>query len=81
VRQSAAEANSGLVRTALKMATGSGKTTGMGMFIAWQACNSATGGGKDFTDRFLGVHPKPGWACRPLPRDYGYRSCIMPTPV
>jgi len=57
LRQSAAEANPGLVRTALKMATGSGKTTVMGMLIAWQACNSANGGGKDFTDRFLVVAP------------------------
>ena len=57
LRQSAAEANPGLVRTALKMATGSGKTTVMGMLIAWQACNSAAGGGKDFTNRFLVVAP------------------------
>jgi type III restriction enzyme len=57
LRQSAAEANPGLIRTALKMATGSGKTTVMGMLIAWQTCNSAAGGGTSFTDRFLVVAP------------------------
>jgi len=57
LRQSAAEANPGLVRTALKMATGSGKTTVMGMLIAWQTCNAAASGGPSFTDRFLVVAP------------------------
>lgn len=57
LRQSGAEANPGLVRTALKMATGSCKTTVMGMLTAWQAGNSAAGGGRDFTDRFLVVAP------------------------
>ncbi len=57
LRQSAAEANPGLIRTALKMATGSGKTTVMGMLIAWQTCNSAAGSGTNFTDRFLVVAP------------------------
>jgi len=57
LRQSAAEANPRLVRTALKMATGSGKTTVMGMLIAWQTCNAAAGGGPSFTDRFLVVAP------------------------
>jgi type III restriction enzyme len=36
------EANPGLVRVAMKMATGSGKTTVMGMLIAWQTLNRAT---------------------------------------
>jgi len=53
----AAEANPGLVRTALKMATGSGKTTVMGMLLAWQACNSAVSTSKLFTNRFLVVAP------------------------
>ncbi len=57
LRTTAAEANPGLVRTAMKMATGSGKTTVMGMLVTWQACNTANGGGRDFTDRFLVVAP------------------------
>jgi type III restriction enzyme len=36
-----AEANPGLMRLALKLATGAGKTTVMAMLIAWQAINSA----------------------------------------
>jgi len=54
LRQPAAEANPGLVRTALKMATGSGKTTVMGMPIAWQT-------GKRGRRRRAGLHrPVPG---------------------
>ena len=36
-----AEANPGLARLALKLATGAGKTTVMAMLIAWQAVNAA----------------------------------------
>lgn len=53
----AAESNPGLVRKALKMATGSGKTTVMGMLLAWQVCNSVVGRSTLFTDRFLVVTP------------------------
>ena len=50
--------NAGLPRTALKMATGSGKTFVMAMLIAWQTLNHAHNP-RDarFTDRFLVVAP------------------------
>lgn len=52
------EANPGLYRIALKMATGSGKTVVMAMLIAWQALNKLAGGdAKLFTDAFLIVTP------------------------
>ena len=40
VRDANAQANPDLLRIALKMATGSGKTTVMAMLIAWQAVNA-----------------------------------------
>lgn len=50
--------NAGLNRTALKMATGSGKTIVMGMLIAWQTINkSATPRDVRFANRFLIVTP------------------------
>ncbi len=50
--------NGGLNRTALKMATGSGKTIVMGMLIAWQTINkSATPRDVRFANRFLIVTP------------------------
>ncbi len=53
-----AEANPGLYRLACKMATGSGKTTVMGMIIAWHAVNKARrAGAKLFSDAFLIVAP------------------------
>lgn len=53
-----AEANPGLFRVASKMATGSGKTTVMGMIIAWHAVNKARQpNSKRFTDAFLVVCP------------------------
>ena len=45
------EANPALFRLALKMATGSGKTTVMAMLIAWQAVNAARKDSKDFFGR------------------------------
>ena len=51
------EANPALFRLALKMATGSGKTTVMAMLIAWQAVNAARKEGKDFSRAFLIVAP------------------------
>jgi len=51
-------ANPGLSRLALKMATGAGKTTVMAMLIAWQAVNAARRpGSKKFTRGFLVVAP------------------------
>ena len=51
-------ANPGLQRLALKLATGAGKTTVMAMLVAWQAINAARqpGSGK-FTRGFLVVTP------------------------
>jgi type III restriction enzyme len=51
------EANPELFRLALKMATGSGKTTVMAMLIAWQAVNAARKDSKDFARAFLIVTP------------------------
>jgi type III restriction enzyme len=52
------DANSGLNRLALKLATGAGKTTVMAMLIAWQAINAARHpGSKHFTRGFLVVCP------------------------
>ena len=50
--------NSGLPRTALKMATGSGKTVVMATLIAWQTLNHAhSPRDARFTNRFLVVSP------------------------
>ncbi len=52
------EANPGLMRLCLKLATGAGKTTVMAMLIAWQAVNAARReGSKTFTRGFLIVAP------------------------
>src|SRR5690606_21896028 len=52
------EANPGLERIALKMATGSGKTTVMAMIIAWQTINALRyPTSKKFTRGFLIVTP------------------------
>jgi type III restriction enzyme len=48
------EANPELMRLALKLATGAGKTTVMAMLIAWQAINASRHpGAKNFTHGFL----------------------------
>lgn len=53
-----AEANPELVRIALKMATGAGKTTAMAMIIAWQTLNAVRTPGSDrFSRAFLVVTP------------------------
>ncbi len=53
-----ANANPGLNRLALKLATGAGKTTVMAMLIAWQAVNAARrSGSSSFTRGFLVVTP------------------------
>lgn len=51
------EANPALFRLAMKMATGSGKTTVMAMLIAWQTINAARKESKDFSRAFLIVAP------------------------
>lgn len=51
-------ANPGLVRLAMKLATGAGKTTVMAMLIAWHTINKARRpNSKMFTDAFLIVTP------------------------
>jgi len=53
-----AEANPELVRLALKMATGAGKTTVMAMVIAWQTVNAVRAPASDrFSKAFLIVTP------------------------
>jgi type III restriction enzyme len=52
------DANPGLLRVALKLATGAGKTTVMAMLIAWQTLNAVRRpGSKRFTRGFLVVSP------------------------
>src|SRR6267154_779965 len=52
------DANPELMRLALKLATGAGKTTVMAMIIAWQTVNAARRpGSKNFTRGFLVVAP------------------------
>ena len=52
------EANPGLARLALKLATGAGKTTVMAMLIAWQTINAVRHpGSRRFTRGFLVVTP------------------------
>lgn len=51
------EANPALLRLAMKMATGSGKTTVMAMLIAWQTVNAVRKESKDFSRAFLIVAP------------------------
>jgi type III restriction enzyme len=52
------DANPELMRLALKLATGAGKTTVMAMLIAWQTINAARRpGSKHFTRGFLVVAP------------------------
>lgn len=52
------DSNPDLMRLALKLATGAGKTTVMAMLIAWQTINAVRRpGGKKFTRGFLVVAP------------------------
>src|SRR5207247_4463914 len=51
------EANPELMRLALKLATGAGKTTVMAMLIAWQTVNAVRRQSKRFTRGFLVVTP------------------------
>ena len=56
--QASQEANPGLARLALKLATGAGKTTVMAMLIAWQTINAVRRpDSRRFTGGFLVVTP------------------------
>ena len=58
LRKANDDANPGLPRLALKMATGAGKTTVMAMLIAWQTVNAVRHpGSRRFTRGFLVVTP------------------------
>ncbi|MDA1227630.1 MAG: DEAD/DEAH box helicase family protein, partial [Chloroflexi bacterium] len=58
IRNANREANPELLRMALKLATGAGKTTVMAMIIAWQTINAARRpNSKNFTRGFLVVAP------------------------
>ena len=58
LNNASADANPGLPRLALKLATGAGKTTVMSMLIAWQTINAVRQpGSKKFTRGFLVVAP------------------------
>ncbi|MGU9958231.1 MAG: BPTD_3080 family restriction endonuclease [Arenicellales bacterium WSBS_2016_MAG_OTU3] len=58
LRNANEDANPGLQRLALKLATGAGKTTVMAMLIAWQTINAVRQpGSKKFTKGFLVVAP------------------------
>ena len=58
LKQASDEANPGLARLALKLATGAGKTTVMAMIIAWQTVNAVRRPGSTrFTRGFLVVTP------------------------
>jgi type III restriction enzyme len=60
------DANPELMRLALKLATGAGKTTVMAMLIAWQSINAARRPtSKKFTHGFLLVAPGPTIRDRP----------------
>lgn len=52
------DANPGIMRVALKLATGAGKTTVMAMLIAWQTINAVRSpSSKKFTNGFLVIAP------------------------
>jgi type III restriction enzyme len=57
VRAANAQANPELIRVALKMATGAGKTTVMAMLIAWQTVNAVRSPASHFSRGFLIVTP------------------------
>jgi type III restriction enzyme len=58
IRGANKEANPELLRIALKLATGAGKTTVMAMLIAWQTVNAARhSGSRQFSRAFLVITP------------------------
>ena len=58
IRNASLESNPGLIRTALKLATGAGKTTVMALIIAWQTINAVRHpASRQFTRGFLIVTP------------------------
>jgi type III restriction enzyme len=70
-----AEANPGLFRLTMKMATGSGKTAVMAMLIAWHTVNAVRSPNSNLFSRgFLIVTPASpsatgfGCSCQPIPR-------------
>jgi type III restriction enzyme len=68
------EANPALMRLALKLATGAGKTTVMAMLIAWQTINAVRRpNSSKFTRGFLVVSPGPHHP-RPAARAQAQRS-------
>ncbi len=58
IRGANKEANPELLRIALKLATGAGKTTVMAMLIAWQTVNAVRHPGSRLLSRFLGHHAR-----------------------
>ena len=72
-----AEANSGMPRIAMKMATGSGKTVVMAMLIAWHTLNrQADRSAKGFADAILVVAPGITIRDRLRPSPKSYRRHI-----
>lgn len=58
IEQANKAANPELIRVALKLATGAGKTTVMAMLIAWQTLNALrSSNSSQFTDAFLVIAP------------------------
>jgi type III restriction enzyme len=58
IRAANEQSNPELIRLALKLATGAGKTTVMAMLIAWQTVNAVRhSGGRQFSRAFLVVTP------------------------
>ncbi len=49
--------NDGIIRWAIKMATGTGKTVVMGMIIAWQALNAQRSRSNRYSRSFLAIAP------------------------
>ena len=57
IRAANEASNPELIRVALKLATGAGKTTVMAMLMAWQTLNAVRSPGSQFTRAFLLVTP------------------------
>ena len=69
------EANPELFRIAMKMATGSGKTTVMAILIAWQAVNAARKDSKDFRQP---IGAELAEACRSPRQGRGAAASFVP---
>ena len=58
IEEESSSHNDGIMRLAIKMATGTGKTTVMGMIIAWHAVNAARSSRRDrYSRSFLVITP------------------------